>query len=776
MCPDMMLVKTVRFETICYRDKQQLVAAGTIGLADWIGNRGAFLMEEFLRGQGAMVHDQSSNRPTLQDCLEAVLMQADNLMQDVLEGLLKATAPSVARRSFGGAFPVSEILAQLMLTQATGVKATFKAQLRLSLYNVGAVHFVEQPSLRFDDLQQLDARQIDASIEFAMAQQEVLRCVDDLLPSLDALVSSLLGWITVQPQLNPLKPEVFVRALQASLATHAPDEKARVALITPAAGLLGAGLRRLYREVCNWLRSQGIEPASAVGASPGACATAGKGADNAVSRALVTLDKLRKLLSGELSNGAGNLVDQDFLHTVPACYDALEDMKLIEPMMKRLAQRASLPVAPVAPAQTVSREPTQGKQLGKQLGFEVVRLMLDNLMQDERLLQKVRALIKTLEPVLLALSNADPRFFSERQHPARQFLDRVTHRSLGYTSEQDEGFSRFLGSISEAVEALIQGDGDAAAFALGLRQLDAGWGREEATQRQQQEEAARALLHVEQRNLLAQRLADDFALQQKDKPIPEMVSAFLRGPWAQVVAESQLGCADGSADPGAYLALVDELLWSVQPQLTQRNRVRLVELVPHLLVRLRHGLQLIGYPEERIPVLFDALITLHEKAFEGRRMAPAANAAEPQAQAAGGPVVQDNVMDLPELLDEDGYWVAQDEAQESGYVATDDRDQPGADVQRAWSAVQLNPGAWVELMVDQAWLRAQLTWASPHRTLFMFISRGGVAHSMSRRSMERLRMSGRIRLISDGHVLDNALDAVAQTALQNELGRLGKQP
>lgn len=737
-------------------------------------------MNKFLHGHSDIVHDQSGSSPSLRDCLEAVLLQADNLMENVLRGLAKAAALTEDKRAFGAAFPVSQTVTDLLLTQATAVKATFKTQLRLGLYNRGTQHLAEQPSLRFDDLQQLDARKIDASIEFAMAQQEVLRCVDDLLPTLDALVSSLLGWITVQPQINPLQPDVFVQALQASLAEHAPTEQARAALITPAAGLLGVGLRGLYREVCSWLRSQGIEPASPVGAWSGAHAAPGKGGENAISRALVTLDKLRKLLSGELNGAQGNPGVQDFLHTVPACYDALEDMRLIEPMMKRLVQRARLPVVPgvplQAPVQTVLREPTQGKQLGRQLGAEVVRLMLDNLMQDERLLLKVRTLIKTLEQVLLTLSDADSRFFSERQHPARQFLDRVTHRSLGYTSENDEGFSRFLSSISEAVGALSSGDSDAASFAQVLRQLEAGWALEEATQRQQQEEAARALLHVEQRNLLAQRLADEFAERQKDREIPEMVSAFLRGPWAQVVAESQLGCADGSTDPGGYLALVDDLLWSVQHQLTRRNRVRLVELVPNLLIKLRRGLQLIQYPQERIPVLFDALITLHEHAFEGRRAAPVASDAEPMAQATGERSGVGNLMDMPDTRDEEGFWVADDEAQESGYVATDAQHQPDADVQRPWSAVALNPGAWVELIVDDEWLRAQLTWASPHRTLFMFISRGGVAHSMSRRTMERLRMQGRVRFISDGHVVDNALDAVAQTALQNDLGRVENQP
>ena len=86
-------------------------------------------------------------------------------------------------------------------------------------------------------------------------------------------------------------------------------------------------------------------------------------------------------------------------------------------------------------------------------------MMLDNLMQDDRLLRSVRELIKRLEPVLLTLSRVDPRFFSERQHPARRFLDQVTDRSVGYTAETDEGFQRFFVLISKSVDALCAGTG-----------------------------------------------------------------------------------------------------------------------------------------------------------------------------------------------------------------------------------------------------------------------------------------------------------------------------
>lgn len=40
---------------------------------------------------------------------------------------------------------------------------------------------------------------------------------------------------------------------------------------------------------------------------------------------------------------------------------------------------------------------------------------------------------------------------------------------------------------------------------------------------------------------------------------------------------------------------------------------------------------------------------------------------------------------------------------------------------------------------------------------------------MSRRTMDRLRGLGLIHLVSDGHVMDNALDAIALQALRNDV-------
>ncbi len=760
-------------------------------------------MYKFQMQRIGVADDPTLLRPTLQGCIESVLDHSNALIDNILEGLTLSLGHTRGKSTVMGHNKVVRATVERLQDIAPALKITFAKELRSAVYNNDAAVYETKPEVGFEELQLFEENQIDASIEFAMAQQEVSRCVEDVLPALNGLVSNLLGWVAVQPQLNPIKPEAFVRALRETLVLHVPSEEARRTLVTPSAGLLGVSLNQLYSEVTHWLRSHGVESVGIAGRAAGIGPGQGSrsAVETATSRTLLTLDKLRRLLTTEIDLGFGDAeAGTDFNHTVPASLVALEDMKLIEPMMKRLAYRAGQhsrrssrvnaalgldgggrksaakgSAKDADASDGFSSDPGHGKNLGKQLGDEVVHLMLENLLMDDRLLGKVRAQIAALEPVLLILTHRDARFFSDRQHPARQFLDRLTQRSLAYSSETDDGFDFFLRSISGAVAALVRSTSEAAAFERVLRQLEQGWANAEVEQRQRHEEAARSLLRAEQRNLLAHRMSESYREKLADKDVPEVVVAFLRGPWAQVVAEAELNCTDGSADADGYIALVDDLIWSVQVRLARRNRSRVVKLVPSLLIKIRQGLHLIGYPQERVPIFFDELITLHERAFEQIR-----SPSRKHKGAAGEPgEVMEEAPEsrFAEMTPPDEFWVGELEAQESGYLA-DNELTPAADVQPGisatggqgvWSVADLSIGAWVELTIDGNWVRAQLTWASPLRTLFMFVSHGGLAHSMSRRTMERLRARERIRIVSDGRLLDHALDAVAQTAMRNNL-------
>ncbi|PQA76100.1 DUF1631 family protein [Rhodoferax sp. TS-BS-61-7] len=735
-------------------------------------------MKKYLLRRLGVAHDPGATKPSLQACIEVVLEQSDAVIDDVIAGLQLATSEAHSKKGLHARQnPQRRAVVEALAQQKKEFQYAFSTALRSAVYGGTARHQSTPARVRFDDFQFLEEEQIDANIELAMTEQEVLLSVDTVLPAFNGLVSSLLGWSSVQAHLNPLKPENFVYALRESLAQCIPADEARAGVMGPAASLLGAALAQLYREMVDWLRSQGVEPVVPLTGGTGPFGAPVKGAENSVTRTLLTLDKLRRLLSGELDPSGAAAGAKDFTHTVPASFEALEDMKLVEPMMKRLAERArlanpeGLPGAPPAVAPRVSKEAVRSKALGQQLGEEVVRLMLDNLMQDRRMLPGIRQNLKAMEPVLLRLSHTDPRFFSERKHPARHFLDKITSRSLAFTSVEEPGFTRFQKTLDNAVSVLSGGEGDANAFARLLRKLEDGWAQEEHQHRQRAEEAARSLLHAEQRNMLAQRLSEEFMGRVGSKRVPELVVTFLRGPWAQVVAESQLRCADGSQDADGYFALVDDLIWSVQLRLTSRNRARLVDMVPQMLVKLRQGLQRIDYPEDRIPPFFDGLISIHEQAFEAGRVV----ATEGGTTPALVPRVDAAELQVP---DDDELWMADDEVTDSGFMRDSEELPPSmpdapqaADpaLQNTWAAESLGTGSWVDLALDGVWVRAQLTWASPHRTLFMFTSAGGGAHSMSRRTMDRLRDMGLIHLVSDGHVMDNALDAVAQAALRNDL-------
>ena len=722
-------------------------------------------MKKYLIRRLGVAHEPGDTKPSLSACIEAVLEQSDALLDDVFTGLQAMLGMAGGNTLHARQHPVRRATVEKLQLQGHEAKAVFRVELRSAVYGGGSFRKPQISQVRFDDFQFLEEDQIDANIEWAVTEQEVNRSVEDVLPALNALVSSLMGWASVQAHLNPLKPEAFVHALRESLGQVIPDDEARAAVMAPAAGLMGTALSQMYRELVEWLKSHGVEPVATAAASSNPFGSTVKAPDTPVTRSLLTLDKLRRLLSGELDMPAASAGSVDFSHTVPASFVALEDMKLVEPMLKRLAQRANQLVADDGvPARASARrskaDALQGKALGKELGQEVVRLMLENLMQDRRLLSGVRQSILKMEPVLQRLSTLDPRFFGDRKHPARIFLDRMTHRSLAFQSESEPGFARFHKTLDNAISVLAGGEGDAKAFERMVRKLEEGWSQEEQQQRQLAAEAARGLMHAEQRNMLAQRLAQEFAQRMMFKNAPDFVLVFLRGPWAQVVAESQLRYIDGREDADGYLALVDDLIWSVQPRLVRKSRERLVALVPNMLVQIRQGLTRIDFPEERIPPFFDALIAVHEQAFDNAKF-----------------VAQRDAPASPSAELEDEYWMGGEEAQDSGFVSEsampvhppDAPEVADPALQSAWSAEMLHTGAWVDIALGGVWVRAQLSWASPHRTLFMFTSGGGMAHSMSRRTMDRLRGLGLIHLVSDGRVMDNALDAVAREALRNDV-------
>ncbi len=716
-------------------------------------------------------NDPNAAAPSLKEVLDTVLAQADAMMQEVLLELHAGDEGRKVHRLADLQHAGAREAAVQLESNKVDVGALFQRRLSDGLMHGGTV--LAAP-LRFDDLGLFGDEELNESVELARAQDEMSLAVDDVLPQLDAVMATLLGWRTPQPEINPLRPEIFVRALRETLFDTMTDAGAREALIVPAAGYMGVRMNALYREITDWLRSFGVEPALREGSRVRTWSGKGMSAVvGTVAQTMLTLSRLRHLLVGDLDGPAQerSRAEGEFGHTVPASYEVLQQLKQVETVLQRIERRSRADPSKAAARGALSAaagEASPQASLGRQLAEEVVRLMFENLVRDARLLPAVGARLRAMEPHLQALAQVDSRFFSNRQHPARQLLDRITQRSLAYQSDADAGCSEFLQSVDEVLAKLGAHEQSAARFAELLAELDQAWAEQDEAAHRRGAEAAQALLHVEQRNLLAQRLAEALEDRLRQREVASFVADFLRGPWLLVMAESRLRNVEGLADPGGHEAVIEDLLWTVRTQRARQNLRRLAALIPGLLQRLRDGLAVIEYPEPLSSQFFTQLGALHDAVLEQRGGASA---------LLDNLVPQDSAAETGGLAD-DELWVGPRETGESGFIQRQAQ-RPAALAQAGGSSEEsqtfqvsdLRIGSWIELRIKEQWVRAQMTWASPHGTLFMFTSASGSAHSMSKRTMERLLGEGGIRIVAGSHLLDQALDRVADAALKNSIKR-----
>lgn len=624
-------------------------------------------------------------------------------------------------------------------------------------------------TLSFDSLELMGDEQLHENVELLRTQQAVDAQVEAELTDLNTLISAVQGLKSVRPDRNPLRPEVYVRSVRTVVMQSPIPAPMRSRWLLHLGEALGPELARVYTELADWMRAQGVVEARFV-ASPAAPAAAA-----APQPTLLNLRELRKLVTGDFADSGktDSASRPDFGKTMPAAVDALENMKQVDQVVQRMKARQAADAKALAEGRQPAREPAQ------LLAQEVVHLMVDNIAGDARLLAPVQQCVRDLESALLRLALEDPRFFSDRRHPARRLLDEFTQRSLAWESVASPGFSAFVEPLQQAVEVLRTTHFPGAEpFDFALRTLQEAWGDAQRRERHHREKAVRALLNAEQRNLLAEKIAKELRQRPDLAGAPSEIVAFVTGPWTQVIAQARLTDTTGSHDPGGYTSILTDLIWSSQPRIVGAQTTRLLRLVPVLVDKIRHGLATIDYPKPPTERFLDLLAHAHRAALRGGE----AKVSEPP------PLPREELEAMMDAGDDaPGAWLAPGEAQQSGFMQTHaslpprqvfaatqpghftSTQSPEGDALPELPVDHLEPGAWVEMLTPGGWQRFQVTWASPHGTLFMFTGRSGELQSMTRRLLSKLLQGGTLRLISGQAVVDGALDAVAQAALRNSL-------
>lgn len=692
----------------------------------------------------------------------------------------------------------------------------------------------------------VDDLSVSESLESARLLQDLMPVVEQALAALDARMSSLIGFETVQVEKNPLRPSVFVRVLRDLIAEIERDPEIRSLWLQHLAAPLGRGLCQLYEQLALRLQQANVQeagyrirlvddPQASPGSAPARRDLLNWDAQTLAPTAAGSGEQSEPLPPMTALAGAQTRLDHrvfhDFLAERGDRFEQALDSGYYEQLTReqRIAQaQADLPLLdevvvdrervqfrglPVVdrPARAVSigsqlgsdhwgpyaapHERTrvlldlkqQAERVSQAVGLDLVRKLVNQVARDPLLLAPVREAVVALEPALLRLAMDDPRFFAKDQHPARLLVEQVAQRSFRFNDEFSAEFEQFHAPVREAVNALNALPGATPEpFAVALEHLQEDWANVDQAEAATQEQHLQALRFAEARQALADQVAWEISLRPDVFNAPAVVLDFLYGNWSLVIAEAQLRHPDGDPDPMGFRAVIPDLLWSVRHEVTLRQPRKLFEMLPRLLQRLRAGLTVLDKPAEETASFFDALIRYHEPVLALRRASARSQAGASMPAALESPVVTfpeaDNLAEAPRPQVAETPWLAARERVEAGFedapvaeapvvenpaaallsTSSEEGDDVDVGMEAAGVLASLHVGDWVDLQASGQWLRARLVWANARATLFLFTSRGGHPHTMTRRSCEKLIRQRGLRPLAVRPVVDAAIDAVVK--------------
>lgn len=629
-----------------------------------------------------------------------------------------------------------------------------------------------ESTLDLGQLALMDDADVLAQVELSRAKQIAEHATEASLAELDTLVSAAQGLRNVHPEGNPLRPDNYIRALQQVVGETRVNGEVRQQWMRPMREELGKLLVGIYQKAAQHLREQGVEPVgyavtgmaglgprsqqgggyghssqmgmgysggSMYGSPSGQAGAYGTGWGGAASaavplapeaeEAILTVGILRQMLAG----GDPYQGDAGYQGTVavpaasgyvpPEAAEAMQDIAELERLVGRLAGGQPAPVQGWSPS-------GPGAMPGRHPRYEVLSRMMDHIAQDQRLLPAVQRVVQNLEPALKQLVRSDSGFFTDELHPARRLLDELTRRSLAFESEDERSFVRFIKLANDAVEHLNQMEiGDAKPFARVFKALEKAWIEQDRKQRQREQDLEREQQLQEQRMLLTQQIADNFRVLPDAGKVDPALMAFVTNTWAGVVAQAQIKQQDQEHtedDPGGFLAAVPVLLSCAQVEQLRAEPRRLMQELDVLQPVLEQGLLSVQYPQEQIDQWLAYVAGLRQQAQEFAQT----QAEEPVASetpAATQPEPDGSAFDS---LSDAGAWV----------------DSTEAELGPAGQA-PLHIGQWVEIINNQRAVRTQLTWCSPHNTLFLFTGIDGSTQSMTRRMMAKMMSEGSFKIL-----------------------------
>jgi hypothetical protein len=473
--------------------------------------------------------------------------------------------------------------------------------------------------------------------------------------------------------------------------------------------------------------------------------------------------------------GAPLVIGVDLLNAIN------EIQKLSAVALTAAQQGKPAPDASVETAELRNRLIEKATAQVDKLTIEIVGLLFERINADKHVPQPIKELLQRLQFPLIKVAVTDPGLFVSADQPARKLMDRIASSSIGWTG-QGEGNARYLAEVQKAIHTVLAAtDEGIAVFERALVGFEAYLDDERTRDDDPVIRAKRALAEAEEREVLAINATIKIRSAFDGVQIESYLREFLLETWVQVLVAVMVRDREEKATLRRYIGIVPDLVWSVQPKLSQEERKRLVGTIPPVLGALREGLVVIDWPKDKMQTFFGKLMNSHAQAVKALELAHGSPGVPfepstmrikldgikldditPPPSDAPVQVPDDRVRQALASAQADINHLAPPSTSVTIHADADLTDEALDTFIATWRR-----GDWFNLRLGDVVERVQLRWVSPRKTLYLFIPaerRSG--HSLSPESLRAYLRSGDLKPVESEPLFDRAVHDVV-----NELQR-----
>jgi hypothetical protein len=372
--------------------------------------------------------------------------------------------------------------------------------------------------------------------------------------------------------------------------------------------------------------------------------------------------------------------------------------------------------------------------------IEVVALMFQSILTEDRIPSAVRVWFARLQVPVLRVALAEPEFFSNLNHPARQLIDRMGACVMGFDASSIDG-SAMEAEVRRIVQVIEQyPETGSRVFQLVYDEFEKFLAKF-LTERQSTARLVSVAQQVEQRETLAIQYTIELRTLLKDMPVRDEIREFLFKTWAEVLALSAVRHGAQHEDTAAFKRAAADLVWAASAKPNRADRAQVIQNLPGLLQRLRQGLSLMGIDgpgqDAQIKVLTD---TLAEAFLSKTAAIPQAHieAMAKRLESLEDFIGDATLGDMPLSSDNIEMMLGIDA---SSIQVIADTGAPVEESMVGW-ARELQLGGWYTLDHNGATAQAQYAWHSERKQLHLFAAIDGTSYLIQLRRLGAYLQAG----------------------------------